>query len=200
MSRNSLDALFGMMNSAFLDKEHQEYEKVSKALEGVDSIEKMPGRNILRLKRYTDFGVEYEIPMNWELAEREEHKSVMYVDNVYEGTKEFTAAALRIRRLRGDYRGYENLDQLRKLALYVAKKSKTMDFKYLDEILIGRRKGIKVSCEDYSDPNDFYDIDMYFFYKSKTEIMIFFCITAQRTRSYYGKIFNKILSSIRYLR
>ena len=200
MSRNSLDALFGMMNSAFLDKEHQEYEKVSKALEGVDSIGKMPGRNILRLKRYTDFGVEYEIPMNWELAEREEHKSVMYVDNVYEGTKEFTAAALRIRRLRGDYRGYENLDQLRKLALYVAKKTTAFDFKYIDDIHIGTRKGVKISGEDFSDPKELYDVDMYFFYKSKTEVMLFFCITSQRARHFYGRIFNKILSSIRYIR
>lgn len=201
MSRNSLDALFGMMNSAFVDKENQEYEKVVKALEGVETVGQMNKRSILRLKRHRNFGVEYEIPLGWHLFDRQEHKSVMYVDYAYDGPRQFMAAALRIRRLRGDYRGYENLDQLRKLALYVSKKTTAFDFKYIEEVLIGRRKGIKISGVDSSsDPNDIYDVDMYFFYKSKTEVMLFFCITSQRTRAYYKRIFNKILSSIRYIR
>lgn len=195
-----MDALFGMMNSAFIDKENQEYEKVVKALTGVETLGPMTGKNLIRLKRHTDFGVEYEIPLNWELYDREEHKSVMYVDNAYDGPRQFMAAALRIRRLRGDYRGYENLDQLRKLALYVAKKTTAFDFKYIDDIHIGTRKGVKISGEDFSDPKELYDVDMYFFYKSKTEVMLFFCITSQRTRHFYGRIFNKILSSIRYIR
>ena len=95
MSRNSLDALFGMMNSAFIDKENQEYEKVVKALTGVETLGPMTGKNLIRLKRHTDFGVEYEIPLNWELYDREEHKSVMYVDNAYDGPRQFMAKVAR---------------------------------------------------------------------------------------------------------
>ena len=200
MSRNSLDALFGMMNTAFLEKEKQENEKVLKALDGFGSVGHMTKHRTLRLRTHTNFGVEYDVPLTWEEVDAKMHDSVMYIAKGFDGHSEYMSAALQIYRRRGDYRGYENVDQLKKMASYASKESGAYDLKYLEEVNIGGRKGVKAVCEDIVDSGEAYDTDIYIFYKSKTELMQFFCVTARRARPYYGRIFNKILSSIRYIR
>lgn len=200
MSRNSMDALFGMMSQALLDKEQEENKKVLDALDHIDLYGQLAQARSLRSRTHTDFGVEYDIPFNWTRLHDKEPDSVMYYAKGSDARHSFMPAAIRITRRRGDYRGYENLDRLERLATYAAKTSGVYDFKHLEDVTVGGRKGVKAVCEDNSSPGESYDTDIYFFYKSKTEVMVFFCITARQSRPYYRRVFNKILSSIRYIR
>ncbi len=195
-----MDALFGMMKSAFLDKEQQENEKVLEALKEFGSYDQAVETRTVRVGTHTDFGVEYDIPLSWSKLKYKEPDSVMYYAKGSDGRRQYMPAAIRITRRRGDYRGYENLDRLERLASYAAQNSGVYDFKYLKEVKIGNRKGIKAVCALNQNGGGSYDTDIYFFYKSKTEVMVFFCITAQESRSYYQRVFHRILSSIRYLR
>ena len=200
MNPKNMDALFGMMNSTFQEKEAQENKSVLDALSDFKGYDQMAVTRIGRSRTHMDFGVEYDIPLNWDKIKDDEPNCVMYYAKGFDGKQGFMPAAFRMIRRRGDYRGYENVDRLERLALFASKESGIYDLKYITEVNIAGRKGVKAACIDHNNNGKVYDTDIYFFYKSKTEVLLVFCITAQEVRSYYKRVFNKILSSIRYIR
>lgn len=195
-----METLFGMMNSVVRDKENEENQRIIEALSGIHTYTDVVNVMNLRLRTHVNFGIEYDVPQSWCRFDSKEPDCVMYFAKGFKNGRAVMPAAFRISRKRGDYRGYENLDRLERLALYTAKTPSCYSFKYLKEVNINGRKGIKAVCTDNKSIGGPYDTDIYFFYKSKTEVVIAFCITAEDSRAYYNRVFYEILSSIRYIR
>lgn len=199
MGNNNIDALYRMVASAVQNKTQQEERTLLSALQNIDHYGEMAAARLSKKRLHTDFGVEYEMPENWKRLKNRHPDSVMfYADCDMEEEQEHIPAAFRIVRKRGDYRGYENLDKLERLAVAASKAPESYEFKYIRDVRVHGRKGVKAVCIDHHSEGQDYDAEIYLFYKSKTEVMMFFCISSATARPYYIRVFREILRSIRY--
>jgi hypothetical protein len=196
MNRHHSHTLNAFIAAAVESKDRENEDRIANALSGTFIIS--PGISPARHRTRTclDFGVETEIPAAWVRADNTRADEVMYYRSSPPGR---ISAALKMTRRRGDYRGYENMDQLERLVASTVRQTGEYALHYIDDVNVGGRHGVRAVCSDSVSVGGPYDVEIYAFYKSKTEVMLFYCITGEKHRAYYRPVFERILQSIHYL-
>jgi len=195
MSNRKSNLLYNMVGNAIRDKNNQRNEKLLEALKDIREYEDIRASRVENVSFCHDFGIGYMLPERWTFFTSKEYNSKTYYA-YNEGLKNRVPAAVEIVRRRGNYRGYENADRLERLAMSIVSDKEKYDFKYIKEVNISGRICMKAVCMDKKYLGKEYNREIYIFYKSKTEVIIFNFLSDDENYGYYKPIFDKILKSI----
>ena len=109
---------------------------------------------------------------------------------------------MNVTRFRADFRGYENCDKMEHFASAMMRDVSNLSCEFIDTVKIRKRDMVRAVCvqEDVKQGHGAYRVRFYYYYKSKTEILVLKLSYPQENEHLYIKMVRETLESLHRVR